>query len=331
MSTYCKLRHLAPFFLGVLVAAVLQSPAVASAKTLEAKLQFEGKVYYRIIREINNRFQGDMTSVVVTAEESVTKGQVLGTYVLKQGPRNRLLQRISKVAIENKEFQIEESTTKLQMEEKKLANIQRLYLEGMQSKLQLDSARELMEQHRKRLNFDKRQLEKQKKKLAEEKKLISIDLGGVSLATGEIPESIPLVSPIDGHVLDWRDTKLWENMPQGTACFKVANIKNITVKARVFVEDYPKLAVGMKAEVTSTAYPGKTFHATLSKMPLTPIDKGYAALSYYLVEFEMDNSKLLFREGNSVTVKLPPQTVKSTANQPANQTENDVKDKPADN
>ncbi|WP_319543129.1 efflux RND transporter periplasmic adaptor subunit [uncultured Pseudodesulfovibrio sp.] len=317
MSKTRKTGQYATFLLPALALLILLFPGAAKAKTLDQAMTFEGKVYYRVVRTVTNKFQGEMELVSVTTEEPVTKGQVLGTYELAQHERNKLLQRISKVAIENEELQIDEFATNLQIEEKRFASLRQLYLEGMKSQFELDSAKKIIEQQKKRLDFKKKKLQKQVRDWRKNVDLISQDLGGISLKSGKIRKGIPLISPIDGNVLEWRDSKQWNNMPPGTVCFKVADIKEITVKARVFVEDYPKLAVGMKAEVTSAGYPGKTFQATLSKLPLTPIDKGYTALSYYLVEFEMDNSDMLFREGNSVTVKLPPQTVESGAREQA--------------
>jgi multidrug efflux pump subunit AcrA (membrane-fusion protein) len=282
----------------------------AFAKKLDETLVFEGKVHYAVTWNVRNVHQGDMEDVVVQDSQAVKKGDVLGRYAISEYTRGNLQQQIATTVLQQKKMELDEARTKLRGLKRDHASLLQLYDEGMAPQADVEMSMNGIEQAMGMITFLEENVRHEEQRLDREKKKMSEDLGGISLRSGEIPRVVDIVSPIDGTVV-WRIGEEKWRLAANTVCFKVADVADVVLKAKVFVEDYPKLAEGMVATVTAKGQPGKTFKAVLSTLPLTPIDKGFAALSYYLVEFEMDNSNRLLREGYRVTVKLSLQSIKA--------------------
>jgi len=280
----------------------------ATAKGLDETLVFEGKVHYSFTRIVRNGHEGDMKAVLVHDSQKVKKGDVLGRYRISEYVRWQLQQQISSSLLQQKQMRLDEAQAKLQGFKRDQAALVKLYESGMLAKGSVDQGAEAIEQFMRQIELLKQEVGQEEQRLSRERKKTAEGLGGATLRSGEIPKTVNIVSPVNGTVVWLVDEDEWE-LKKNTVCFKVADVANILLKAKVFVEDYPKLAEGMVATVTAKGQPGKKYQATLSKLPLTPIDKGFAALSYYLVEFEMENPDRLFREGYRVTVSIPPQEV----------------------
>ena len=279
------------------------------AKSLTAKLAFEGKVQYSITRVVKNVYDGEMQELLVHDSQNVKAGDVLGRYALSEYVRGRLQQKIATTVLQQKEMALDEARTKLRGLKRDQASFITMYDEGMTSKAAVDASTDMVDVWLGQISFFEQDVKHEKRRLERERVKISQELGGTPIRSGQIPKMVDIVSPIDGTVVWVIDEKNWELKPN-TVCFKVADTAKLVLEAKVFVEDYPKLAEGMVATVTAKGQPEKKFRAVLSKLPLTPIDKGFAALSYYLVEFEMDNPDNIFREGYRMMIDLNPQTVK---------------------
>lgn len=288
----------------------------ALAKRLAERLVFEGKVQYPVTRVVRNAYDGEMQDVLVHDSQSVKNGDVLGRYTLSEYTRGQLQQRIATTLLQQKEMALDEARTKLRGLQREQASLVQMYDEGMASQAALETATERVEDRLAQIAFLEQVVSREKKRLDREKRNISEELGGARIRSGEIPSMVDIPAPLDGTVIWMVDEKDWA-LRGNSACFKVADMTKVVLMAKVFVEDYPKLAKGMVATVTAKGQAGRKLKAILSKLPLTPIDKGFSALSYYQVEFEMDNPERLFREGYRVRIELPPQAVEDQSTTPA--------------
>nr|WP_321258595.1 efflux RND transporter periplasmic adaptor subunit [uncultured Pseudodesulfovibrio sp.] len=266
-------------------------------------LNLDGKIYYRAVRKIKNKYPGKIVEINVKKFQPVSKNEVLAAYRITRAEQQELQHEIDFPSIRKTEISIEEVQTDIKGKERKKKSLMVLVNEGLASSQNMDTLDEDIRILNLRKEFLEEELKHFKRQQAREKGRISEELGGISLASGVIPRDIPITTKLPGHVVKvgiLASSKIKKNR----VCFEITRLNRILVRCKVYEEDYIKLALGQKAFIISQGTPGKEYPAHLSRLPLRPTDKGYAALSYYLVDFIMNNPNLKFRAGNRVTVKV---------------------------
>jgi cobalt-zinc-cadmium efflux system membrane fusion protein len=83
---------------------------------------------------------------------------------------------------------------------------------------------------------------------------------------GQIPPRIPVRSPIEGTVTDRVVTTGQFVGPDNPPLMTVADLSSVWVQADVFERDLHNIAVGQKADVTTTAYPDEHFIAKVARI-----------------------------------------------------------------
>lgn len=266
-------------------------------------IELEGKVHYALKREVTNAYPGRIKSINVAPNESVSKGQTLGLYTLDEYGWSVLNSRISSSAINDITIEIEKVKKEIASLNRDIEAHQILLAEGMTSPLTVRTKQDALTLHQDKLKHLEKKLLLKKRNQKREKAHLSKTLGGIAVKQN-VPNVARLVAPISGKVLWIVDQKNWE-LQKNAVCFKIADTNDTVIRAQVYLEDYPMLKKGMDATITSDNFPGKNYRATLIKLPLTPINKSYSALSYYEIVLKIHDAGDTFREGNSVKVTIP--------------------------
>ncbi|WP_338667747.1 efflux RND transporter periplasmic adaptor subunit [Pseudodesulfovibrio methanolicus] len=266
-------------------------------------LALDGKIYYRAVRKIKNHYPGEIVEINVKNFQQVSQDEVLATYRITREQQQELQHEIDFTSIQKTKISIEEVMTEINKKEREKRSVTNLVNEGLASPMSgYDLAEDIQV-----LILKKKYLEEElaylKRQQAREKDRISEELGGVSLASGIIPRVIPITTKLPGYVVKMGVIPT-SKIEKNRVCFEVTKLSLILIRCKVYEEDYIKLSLGQKAVITSQGAPGKEYTAHLSRLPLRPTDKGYEALSYYLVDFIMPNPDLKFRAGNRVKVKV---------------------------
>jgi hypothetical protein len=139
--------------------------------------------------------------------------------------------------------------------------------------------------------------------LKSEQERISENLGGLKITRNKVPDAIPLSAPYDG-VISKMTLQPGQKLAAKAECFKVAS-KAISVKVRVYAEDFQQLHKGDEATATIQGIPDRTFPAVLFILPIKPVDKGFMDLSYYEIFFRVIDLDSVVREGLSARVTVP--------------------------
>jgi membrane fusion protein, copper/silver efflux system len=117
--------------------------------------------------------------------------------------------------------------------------------------------------------------------------------------TREIPESIYILSPVDGFVLA-RNVSPGQKFDRGAEWYRIADLRRVWVVADVFENDARYIRPGMSAQVTLRTQ-GKTLVARISDV-LPEFD---AATRTLKVRLEVDNPGYVLRPDMFVDIELP--------------------------
>lgn len=278
---------------------LLACPSAVSAAGKDRTLEVEGKVFYKVTRSVKNEYEGTIDTLKVALNDPVKEGQVLATYTLDSYVWNKLKESISPAAINRLALNVEEIRANIDVKQRDLEADLVLLKEGMASQVSVDSKEVALALLKDKLRYAQEELRIKKHELKLERERIARALGGVDLSA-QLPRTAQLVSPLDGNVILTLDEQT-RDLREQTTCFIIADTKKIFVNARVYVDDYQRLSAGMKATITSKTDP-KTYQAVITSLPLTPVDRQYASMSYYNVELDIDDPDCTYREGNSVTI-----------------------------
>lgn len=284
---------------------IIPTKAFCNEPTKELKV--EGSIVYKVTRQVKNQYKGKIKSIRIVRDSKVKKGQILGTYTLDKYIWNSLQKSISPSKSKKITMDIEELKSKIAIRERELNADLILLKEGMASQLSVDSKKNTLVLLQDKLHYTQQELRIEKRNIKIEKERITEALGGMKIST-EVPRIAQFISPIDGNVLQIIEEQNWQLKPE-TNCFTISDTKDVFATVKIYVEDYPKLKEGMKATVTSDISPGKPYNATITKIPMTPMNRRYANLSYYKVELDIQDSNHSFRQGNTITVIIPLDTV----------------------
>jgi Cu(I)/Ag(I) efflux system membrane fusion protein len=112
-------------------------------------------------------------------------------------------------------------------------------------------------------------------------------------------KTLTLHSPVDGVVIEKMAFQGMKAMP-GEKLFQIADLSNVWLYANIYEYELSLAKVGQKAKVTINAYPGETFHATVSYIyPYLDAETRTAR-----VRLEMSNPRLRFKPGMYANVEL---------------------------
>jgi hypothetical protein len=131
---------------------------------------------------------------------------------------------------------------------------------------------------------------------------------GVQNATAKDVPKIGLIrAPLEGYVV-WMNPDMRKDayMVKNSNLFQIGVMDPIMLRALVHEIEAQKLHVGDEAKVTFESLPGKTFRATVSRIPWAPLAATLQQPSYYEVELTMANPDLILKEGLKGQVTIVP-------------------------
>jgi multidrug efflux pump subunit AcrA (membrane-fusion protein) len=257
------------------------------------------------IRPFNGRMK--IVRVLVNIGQHVDDEQGLLTYTF---PPEDLLseeRKISQSDLMHLESSLARVNTDLDLAQTKLSEIRLSLQKGTASTQELqDKIRDIAV-----LRLNQRVLE-DRLKLEREENQGELTLAkakfGLQARPGHLPSEVNLQSPGAGYVL-WinPDLKPGVYLDKKTKLFEVGTMNPLLIKALVHEMLIPKLRVGDKAEVSFESLPGKTYTATISRIPMTTEQTETQLPSHFEVQLTMPNPDLFLKEGlrAQVQVRVP--------------------------
>lgn len=274
---------------------LLPAPALA--------LELEGKTVYTWSTPVKNQYAGSVLEVLKKEGEEVAQDEVVARYRLAPQELESIRAALDDKAIRDKDAQIQEWNARIQLQTRHVEQLRSSVQAGYEAPLRLESEEAALDLYQTQLREAQRAKADLAARLASEQERISEDLGGLKVTRRKVPDAIPLNAPYEG-VISKMTLQPGQRLAAKAECFKVA-AKAISVKVRVYAEDYQKLHTGDEATVTIQGIPDRTFPAVLFNLPLKPVDKGFMALSYYEILFRVIELDTVVREGLSARVTVP--------------------------
>lgn len=136
------------------------------------------------------------------------------------------------------------------------------------------------------------------KAAAQQLRALGLDPGKVSARTSNLAEMV-VTAPFAGTVIE-RHIVQGEQVSEGTAMFRLADLATVWVMARVPESGLAEVALNRPATVTVRAYPDRTFNGQVTWMSAT-LDEATRTLP---VRIEVDNRDRLLKAGMFAEVTL---------------------------
>ena len=125
--------------------------------------------------------------------------------------------------------------------------------------------------------------------------------------TGTVRETLTIVSPFSGHILD-KFVLVGERIEAGQDLYRIADLSTVWVEAGIFEQDVDLVAVGQPAEVTLEARPGRPYLGRVSFLHPT-LDADTRTLR---VRIEVPNPTGEIRPMMYATVRIQARTPRGT-------------------
>jgi biotin carboxyl carrier protein len=268
---------------------------------------FSGKLYCSPKYEVSIPYAATITALHVELGKKVKYDEVIAEYEIPFDTRIEEKRKLTLAGIKDLESKMAQTARDLEQ-----ARARRKELETLRSqKMTSDQALKVNAE-------DIEVLEKQRvaivESLALERDLYVIQqdlarhrLGVVGATSKDVPKIGLIRAPLDGYVV-WINPDMRKNayMVKNSILFQVGVMDPIMLRALVHEIEAQKLSVGDEAKVTFESLPGRTFKATVSRIPWAPLSATLQQPSYYEVELTMSNPDLTLKEGLKGQVTIVP-------------------------
>jgi len=290
-----------------------QAPAAAAAPPVQAEtanpleIIFSGKLYCSPKYDVTIPYAATITAMRVDLGKKVKYDEVIAEYEIPFEIRIDEKKKLAQAGIKELESKMAQTSRELDQLRSKRKELETLRAQKMASDQALVANAEDIEV-----------LEKQRTSIVEslalERDLYVIqqemarDRLGVQNATSKDVPKIGLIrAPLDGYVV-WMNPDMRKDayMMKNADLFQIGVMDPIMLRALVHEIEAQKLHVGDEAKVTFESIPGKTFRATVSRIPWAPLAATLQQPSYYEVELTMSNPDLVLKEGLKGQVVVVP-------------------------
>uniref|UniRef100_A0A7C4ELR6 HlyD family efflux transporter periplasmic adaptor subunit n=1 Tax=Fundidesulfovibrio putealis TaxID=270496 RepID=A0A7C4ELR6_9BACT len=292
-------------------AAAAQAPAPAPAKPAEPsplaqEITFSGKLYSPVKLSVSVPYQALIKSMSAAIGQKVKKDEVLLNYEITLETRMNEKRALSPSAVKDLEHQLAaagKDLDRLRMRRKELEVMEKQNMATSQALALNSQEMQVVEKQRaalqERLNLEKELLE-QRLDLARER-------FGSKANYGQLPEDGIVKAPMDGYVL-WinPDLRKGVKLAPGAELFQVGTLDPILIRAQVHEIEALRLKLGDQASVVFDSIPGKTFTATVSRIPWAPLPSTLQQPSYYEIELTLPNADYTLKEGLKGLVTIIP-------------------------
>jgi len=285
-----------------------QAPAQPPGPTPDAnEITFAGKLYSPLKLSVTLPYTAQIASMPASIGQRVKKGDTLATFKIPLETRMTEKRSLSLVEVKDLEQQlaaVARDTDKLKVKRQELQIMEKQNMATSQALAQNAEELGVLEKQRVALQ-EKLSMEKD---LANERLSLYRERFGPSANFGNLPSEGIVTAPTEGYVV-WinPDMHAGVKLPAGAEVFQVGTLDPMLVRAQVHEIEAVRLHVNDPATVTFDSLPGKTFRATISRIPWTPLPTALSQPSYYEIELTLPNADASLKEGMKAMVTIIPQ------------------------
>lgn len=280
-------------------------PALAST---DSGTILTGKVVTTVTRAEPMPFLGVVDEVLVKPGDAVKKGDVLIRYHLKP-EAERVLQRevTTGAATEGLKGQVLDLERQLAQTDAQRNKNRQLVASGLGSRQGLGRLEDDVQSLKNRIALLRSTIKKEESNFAQRLKELE-GYFGVPIKEGEdLPQSLVMVSPIDGYVLSLGDTLSPGNiLPQGSMPVSVGRLDPVLIRVPVYEAEVNGIREGDTAIVEIPSLGDKKYEASVKEIAWVSNDLNVANPSYYSVELSVPNPDLDLKPGFKAVVRFKP-------------------------
>jgi len=269
-------------------------------------ITFFGKLYSPLKISVFLPYSAAIRSITAHIGQKVKKGDVLATYEIPLETRIDQKSQLAPTAVKDLEYRISVADKDLDKLAAKAKELEAMVQRNMASQQALSLNAKETETIRKEKASLNEQLALTKQLLADRVELAEKRFGKPA-GVGNVPKDGNLKAPCDGYVM-WLHPSLRNGSFMGaqTELFQVGTLDPMIIRAQVHEIEAFKLHTGEQATVSFDSIPGKTFTATVSRIPWAPLPSSLQQPSYYEIELTLANPNLEFREGLKAQITINP-------------------------
>ena len=270
------------------------------------EITFSGKLYSPQKLSVTLSYTAQITSMRAVIGQRVKKGETLATFEIPLETRMNEKRSLSLAGVKDIEQQLTAVSRDIDRQKVRRQELQVMEKQNMATSQALaQNAQDLgvLEKQRTALQ-EKLSLEKD---LANQRLALFRERFGPSANFGNLPNEGIVTAPIDGYIL-WINPEMRSGvtLPGGMEVFQVGALDPILIRAQVHEIEALRLHVGDPAAVTFDSVPGKTFTATISRIPWTPLPAVLSQPSYYEIELSLPNADYSLKEGLKAQITIHP-------------------------
>jgi multidrug efflux pump subunit AcrA (membrane-fusion protein) len=286
------------------------APAAPAANPNEAfrssEITFFGKLYSPLKISVFLPYPASINKINVHIGQHVKRGEILANYEIPMETRMDEKAKLAPTSVKDLEYRISVSEKELDRLGAKAKELEAMSQRNMASQQAMSLNAKEMESYRKEKASLTEQLILAKQLLADRVELAE-DHFGKGAGVGKVPKDGVIKAPCDGYVM-WMHPALRESVFLGaqTELFQVGTLNPMLIRAQVHEIETAKITENEKASVSFDSIPGKTFSATVSRIPWAPLPAALQQPSYYEIELTLANPDLQLREGLKAQITIQP-------------------------
>lgn len=265
-----------------------------------------GKVVTTVTRPVIIPFNAIIDEILVKPGDKVDEGAPLVRYRL-QDEAQRLLQRELTMGAgnENLSSQILETQQKLSTTIAERNKARGLVNSGLGSRQALARLEERVASYQDNIKLLKSGINKNNANFEARLKELSYYYNQPVKAGETLPETLTLISPINGYVL-YVDPALNPGslFSAGHAALQVGQMNPVLVQVPVYESDINNISLGDKAIVEIPSLGNRQFTGTVNEISWLSNDMNVANPSYYNVELSVPNPDLVLKPGFKAVVRF---------------------------
>jgi len=281
-------------------------PKAAEPSPLAQEIIFAGKLYSPMKLSVQLPYTAQIVALSAKIGQKVKKDDLLATFEIPLETRMSEKRALSLAAVKTLEHELATTNRdidKLKMKRKELEVMEKQNMASSQALALNSQEMEVLQKSRVALQ-EKLSVEKE---LAQQRLQLARDRFGPKASFDNLPKEGIIKAPVDGYVL-WINPELRPGvkLARETDLFQVGVLDPILIRAQVHEIEALRLNLGDQAKVTFDSIPGKTFTATVSRIPWAPLPTALQQPSYYEIELTLPNADYSLKEGLKAMVTIIP-------------------------
>ncbi|UJX42193.1 efflux RND transporter periplasmic adaptor subunit [Desulfovibrio sp. JY] len=272
-----------------------------------ATINFSGKLYSPVKLSVFLPYNAKITALTGKIGQQVKRDDILARYEIPLETRMDEKTKLSPANIKEIEYKMAMADKEIDRLTAKAKELQAMSQRNMASQQSLTMNSKEIEVYRKEKTSLAEQLALARELLSDHVELAE-DRFGKAAGVGKMPKDGIIKAPTDGYVM-WMnpELRLGVKLAKDAELFQVGKLNPMIIRAQVHEIEAQKLKEGEAATVTFDSMPGKTYSATVSRIPWAPIPSTLQQPSYYDVELTIPNPSLELKEGLKGQITIQPE------------------------